>query len=88
VAIPGNAALKNDQRFFVARRMTFKRTAISWRRCVARASSNDTIFVQAMSNNSDTEPKRIQRDWRTPPTVTSLSGSTRQLFSRLGHHSH
>ena len=52
-----------------------KRTEISCSRAAARDSSRAAIFVHAMSNSSETDPNRINRDLLTPPTVASLSGS-------------
>src|SRR5215831_20458620 len=61
-----------------------KRTAISWRRASARDNRSPATFVQAINISKDTEPKRIQSEFLTPPTVTSLRGETVGEISASG----
>lgn len=59
-----------------------RRTEISCRRCAARDKSKAAMFVEAISNSTETAPNNSHNDPRTPPTVVSLSGTTWTPTSR------
>lgn len=59
----------------VRRAPSEKRTAISRSRRLACASNRHATLAQAISRTSETAPNRIQSERRTPPTVSSFSGS-------------